>query len=271
MSIELLTRADDFGSSHAANRAIFEGIQQSKYIKNVSVMAPAPMIEEAAELAAKCDGICFGMHATINAEWDLMKWMPILPAEEVPHLVDSMGAFIADPAEFAVNGADSQEVIKEYDAQLETLFKLGFDITYADTHMFPLKYISGLREAFDDWTAKKGLINQIYYYRMPMEQYEPKKGTTLEETANYYRKWISYLKEGLYFSVMHPAKNSREMLLCRNKYAGEKEVAFVRDMEYQMLVKRIAERICTEHNITTLRYDEAKPQEDVYRFMVEVF
>lgn len=234
-------------------------------------MAPAPMIEEAAELASKCEGICFGMHATINAEWDLIKWMPVLPAEEVPHLVDAAGAFIADPAEFAANGTDAREVIKEYDAQLEMLFKLGFDIRYADTHMFPMEYIAGLREAFDEWTNKKGLINQIYYYRMPLEQFEPRKGRTLEESGKYYEEWISYLKEGLYFSVMHPAKYSREMLLCRNKYVGANEIAFARDMEYQMLVKGIAERVCAEKNITAVRYDEAEPQEDVYRFMAEMF
>ncbi len=271
MPIKLLTRADDFGSSHAANKAIYEEISQGNYIKNVSVMAPAPMIEEAAEMALKCKKICYGLHATINAEWDLIKWMPILPAAQVPHLVDHNGAFIADTAEFAGKGIDAEEVIREYDAQLEYLHQLGFEITYADTHMFPLKYITGLREAFDDWADKKGLINQIYYYRAPKEQFEPRKGKTIEEAASYYREWISYLKDGLYFSVMHPAKYSREMLLCKNRFYPDGEVAIARDMEYQLLVSGMAEQICKERNITTVRYDDAAPQEDTYDLLVEVF
>ena len=45
----LITRADDFGSSHSANQAIYE-VSKKGIVKNVSVMACAPYLEEAAEM-----------------------------------------------------------------------------------------------------------------------------------------------------------------------------------------------------------------------------
>ena len=48
----LITRADDFGSSHSANQAIYE-VSKKGIVKNVSVMACAPYLEEAAEICLK--------------------------------------------------------------------------------------------------------------------------------------------------------------------------------------------------------------------------
>jgi hypothetical protein len=36
-------------------------------------MACGPAIEEAAELLAHRKDVCFGMHTTLNAEWDKVK------------------------------------------------------------------------------------------------------------------------------------------------------------------------------------------------------
>ena len=67
----LITRADDFGSSHSANQAIYE-VSKKGIVKNVSVMACAPYLEEAAEMLASSKDVTFGMHSVINAEWDRM-------------------------------------------------------------------------------------------------------------------------------------------------------------------------------------------------------
>lgn len=40
---------------------------------------------------------CFDLHATLNAEWDAVKWDPVLPPEQVPSLVDEHGHFFPSP------------------------------------------------------------------------------------------------------------------------------------------------------------------------------
>ncbi|MBD2867190.1 ChbG/HpnK family deacetylase [Paenibacillus arenilitoris] len=79
-TIYLVTRGDDLGSSRSANAGILEACR-SGLLKNVSVMACAPYAEEAAELLRDAPGVCFGIHATFNAEWDFVRWGPVLPRE----------------------------------------------------------------------------------------------------------------------------------------------------------------------------------------------
>ena len=53
MSMELLARADDFGSAQAANDAILQALSRGTLIHNVSCMACGTWIAQgAAELAA---------------------------------------------------------------------------------------------------------------------------------------------------------------------------------------------------------------------------
>lgn len=63
----ILSRADDCGSSHAANQAILEALDAG-FVKNVSVMACGEYLEEAAEMLSGRKEICFGLHGCINSE-----------------------------------------------------------------------------------------------------------------------------------------------------------------------------------------------------------
>ena len=96
----LITRADDFGSSHSANQAIYE-VSKKGIVKNVSVMACAPYLEEAAEMLASSKDVTFGMHSVINAEWDRVVWGPVAPKEKVKSLIDHRGVFYQDVLELA--------------------------------------------------------------------------------------------------------------------------------------------------------------------------
>ena len=66
MSVELLSRSDDFGSAWAANEAILEGCKKGSVIRNVSCMAVAPWIKEGAEELKHCREIDVGIHLTLN-------------------------------------------------------------------------------------------------------------------------------------------------------------------------------------------------------------
>jgi predicted glycoside hydrolase/deacetylase ChbG (UPF0249 family) len=71
-NIRFITRADDLGGSYSANQAI-EQVIDAGFIKNVSIMACGPAVEDAARRLAHRKDVCFGMHTTLNAEWDRVK------------------------------------------------------------------------------------------------------------------------------------------------------------------------------------------------------
>ncbi len=88
--VRLITRGDDLGCARSLNRAVKECYQKG-ILKNCSVLAAAPYIEEAAKLLAGTKGLCFGLHCDLTSEWDNVKWGPVAPREQVPSLLDSKG------------------------------------------------------------------------------------------------------------------------------------------------------------------------------------
>jgi hypothetical protein len=59
---------------------------------------------------------------------------------------------------------------------------------------------------------------------------------------------------------MHPARASREMLLCRNERVPAGVTLARRDVEYRLLLSNRLEQTCDERGIRRLRYDEAESQ-----------
>jgi chitin disaccharide deacetylase len=247
---------DDFGVSHAANTAITELVAAGDFIKNVSCMAVGPHIEEGADLIKKYRHICLGLHATLNAEWDFIKWPPISPVGDIPTLVTEDGVFYSDPAYFVQNRPDISQILLEYDRQLDVLTNLGLDISYVDSHMLPERYVDGLSEAMSDWARRKGLIDHSHYYRFPA-QLEPAASNSLDERYNNAVAWLESLQEGGYIFIMHPAKYSRELLLYGNRHYPAQMVAAARDVEYRLLRSKNLELVCNRLGINTIRYNEA--------------
>ena len=263
--IKFVTRADDAGSSQSANRAIIRVIRAG-IIKNVSVMAPGPFVEEAARLMRAKKEVCFGMHATINAEWDRVKWGPISELPPGSGLTDENGSFLADPGRFAQTRPPVEIIMREYDAQLDKLCRLGFDIKYVDSHMFPEQNIEGLDEAVEAWAKQKGLLDHMYYYSLP-EGWD----AALKDA----KKIIPFLfsiRDGQYFIVAHPALNTEEMRVTGNAGISGERVARDRDIETKIYGSAVTRQILKAVGISPLRYDEAVPGkrltvEDVVRIL----
>lgn len=72
----IITRADDCGSSRGANQAVIEAAGRG-FVKNISLMAGGAFIGESATYLKDNKRICFGMHFTINSEWDRVKYAPV--------------------------------------------------------------------------------------------------------------------------------------------------------------------------------------------------
>jgi hypothetical protein len=250
--VRFITRADDAGSSRAANAAM-GAVIRAGVIKNVSVMAPGKFVEEAAELFARERRVNFGLHATLNAEWDRVKWGPLTALDQKSGLVDRDGAFLADPKEFEKTRPPVELVMKEYQAQLDKLCRAGFKISYVDTHMAPERFIPGLDEALRDWAAARGLLDHLYYYHLP-PRLEAVKNRS-EGPLKYFRS----LPPGEYFWVAHPARYGPEMLLTGNREAGitGEQVARGRDKEARFFGNPLLKFALAALGISAIRYDQA--------------
>ncbi|MCP1110435.1 ChbG/HpnK family deacetylase [Ohessyouella blattaphilus] len=259
--IDMVARSDDLGSSISANQAI-DRVTRAGFIKNVSVMAPGPHVEAAAKLLAGRQDLCFGMHTTLNAEWDKVKWGPVIPLDETSGLVDAKGYFLSNPSMFASTKPAVEAIMREVAAQLEKLHTLGFAIQYLDSHMFPEMVIPGLDEAMEDFAKKKGLIDHMYFYNLPPGFQDFSGGLPAMTEA------LKTLPNGQYFFVTHPSLDTEEMRMTGNAEVRGEEVAKARAYETEVfstpeLVPMLAAMDCQG-----LRYDQALPQQ---RAKVEAF
>ena len=252
--IRFITRADDAGSNHSANRAIANCIRAG-FIKNVSVMAPGAYVSEAADLFAKNKSVCFGMHATLNAEWDKVKWMPVSTLPKSSGLIDEQGMFLPNPKLFLETKPDIAVIIKELDAQLDKLTRAGFSIGYVDSHMLFEAYIPGLDEAMKTWAREKGLLFHLYYYALP-----PGFQKVMMDSSQLLPV-LKVLPSGQYFYVAHPAYDSAEMRLTGNNHESGETVARERDKEARTLDKAYLKWLMRLMGIRPIRYDEAIPDE----------
>ena len=241
-NIRFITRADDLGSSYSANQAI-EQVMDAGFIKNVSIMACGPTVEDAARRLAHRKDVCFGMHTTLNAEWDRVKWGPVLPPEKCKGLVDEQGYFLSHPSMFAQTKPPVEQIMTEVDAQLERLHKLGFSVCYIDSHMFPEMHIEGLDEAMEAFANRKGLIDHMYFYRIPHW------GLNLCDAKN-----ADQLPQGQYLGISHPSLDTEEMRLTGNASISGTLVAETRARETALLSDKA---YLDSLGVQSIRYSDA--------------
>lgn len=252
--VRFISRADDLGSSNSANLAI-DAVTRAGFIKNVSVMAPGPYVEQAARLLAGRKQICFGMHTTLNAEWDAVKWKPVLPLNTKSGLVDANGYFQNDPALFAGSKPPVETIMREVDAQLERLHALGFDIRYIDSHMFPEMFVEGLDESMRAFARKKGLLDHMHFYALPPGF------KAFAQNPSHPLRYFRALPAGQYFLVTHPALYTQEMLQTGNPTVSGEAVAKGRAGETKMFSSKSLRLLLRLAGCEGIRYDSANPQD----------
>lgn len=252
MNRTLLLRADDLGSSHSANIAITRAIKNG-LIKNVSIMAVGPELDEAAKLLSKEEKVCFGMHATLNAEWDNVKWKPLTQLSKESGLVDDNGYFLNDPSLFTQTKPRIDSILYEFDEQLDLLRNKGFNIRYVDSHMLFEAKIDGLDDAMRQWIKGKGLIDHAYYYGNPIFQ-------SVSNLSIIY-KIMRSLSIGQHFMVVHPSLDTEEMRLVGNEHVDGKIVAKMRSNETKVMSNKVLPILFKLLGIHTIRYDQAIPGE----------
>jgi chitin disaccharide deacetylase len=131
---DLILRVDDVGMNHAINTAV-EDLCKTGIPFSASVMFACPWYQEAVEILKKNPHVNVGIHLTLTSEWRYYRWGPITGASAVPSLVDSLGYFFKNEAEFLKSNFSMADVEKELTAQIKRALESGLKISYMDPHM----------------------------------------------------------------------------------------------------------------------------------------
>ncbi|SDX14643.1 ChbG/HpnK family deacetylase [Paenibacillus sp. CF384] len=265
-TVELITRADDCGNCESHNLAIAESVKHG-IVRNVSVMATGAALEHAAALFAEDRSTCFGLHATMNAEWETFRWKPLLPASQVSTLVEADGYFKQHPGLWLAAPPDVEQILSEMKAQLDKLRAAGFDITYADSHMFFEWAVKGLDAAFDAWCVQEGLIShRPFTGRLPElggtagvgEGAGAEASVNAGDPVDQFVARLKLAAPGQYLIVGHPGYDDEETRSWGNSdYPGTK-VAQDRHWERLMFTDARVLDAVQSGGIRLLRYDEAQ-------------
>lgn len=127
----LIINADDLGYSPTVNRAIVD-MFEAGLVTSASLLVNQPASEEGAAIARRLPRLSVGVHLNLS------RGRPILPAAQVPSLVDEAGQFWEAAAFFrrAVLGQVKwYEAAAELEAQVQWALQRGLHLDNLDSHV----------------------------------------------------------------------------------------------------------------------------------------
>jgi chitin disaccharide deacetylase len=137
----LIVNADDFGLSRGISDGIFAA-HTCGIVTSASLMANQPASDYAITLRERMPGLGVGVHLNLCAG------KPVMPARDIPTLVDRAGNFLPPAVLFRklwrFQVADT-EIQAEFQAQIRWLKGRGIAPTHADSHLHVHLYPAALR------------------------------------------------------------------------------------------------------------------------------
>lgn len=253
--IRLLTRADDAGLNVTTNKAIRASVRQG-IVRNVSFMAPAPEITHAADtLGDLAKQVDFGLHLCLNAEWTNLRWGPVSSPDDVGSLLRDDGSFPSTPTELADQSPVIEEMIKEAEAQLDFLAKLGIAVSYLDEHM-AVGSTFDLHEPLENFAKKNGLVYDRTLAGAGRISNLPGWDGPGEHPGTELADHLATVPAGTYRLVGHPAFKTGEMgeLRLPGKPAGSQ--FFLRNRQRRMFADIEIVDYCENVGVDLLRYSQ---------------
>jgi predicted glycoside hydrolase/deacetylase ChbG (UPF0249 family) len=200
MPLTLHLRADDAGLSPGTNAAIDAA---TLTCPNTSLMAVCPALEDAADRFRHRPGLCLGLHFTLNAEWNTLRWRPLSPPDRVPSLLAPDGFCFPNPWRLPEGVVyDPAHVEIELQAQLDLLRSLDLTIEYLDSHMAVLRTKPELEEAARRFAAREGLV---YPDALPKLKHGP-YGAGLDADLVRWAALLDAPAEPAAIALFHPAQ-----------------------------------------------------------------
>lgn len=127
----LIVNADDFGFTRGVNAGILRAFK-SGIVTSATIMANGEAFEDAAEVARANPDLGVGCHLAIVGGW------PVAPVSAIPSLVGRDGALPPTLTKLVIKLAQgsikTDQVAREFRAQVERVVREGIKITHFDTH-----------------------------------------------------------------------------------------------------------------------------------------
>jgi hypothetical protein len=145
----IVVHVDDIGMCSSANVGALRALEGSATCG--SVMVPCPAFDEIARIAVARPEIDLGVHLTLTAEHEALRWGPV--RDDVPGLVSPDGGMWRTVAE-VVQNAPVEEVEWELRAQIDRALVAGIDVTHLDCHMgavFDIKFVDVYARLVQDY------------------------------------------------------------------------------------------------------------------------
>ncbi len=214
--IELVVQCDDFGMCHAGNEGAVQAFREG-ILTQASVMVPCPWFREAAALA-KEHSIPVGVHLTLTAEWDYLRWGPLTPGRS---LVGDDGRLPRTVKE-AQDNAKEDEILEEFIAQTELFRSEGLEPEYFDCHMgviTPEPYAAVCEHYGKPFDYPIGDV------AVGFDSIHMLSGRPSEEKVPYLVDRISKMEPGKHLIVSHCAVDSPELRSMTSEEAENAEWA----------------------------------------------
>jgi chitin disaccharide deacetylase len=216
----LIIHADDLGLSSSENLASVVAMKEGM-INSGSVIALCPKFNEITGILRSNPEIDIGIHLTLTCEWKSYQWKPILPASEVPSIVDSNGYLFENHLKL-LEKFDSADIEREFRAQINLVIESGIVPTHFDSHMFTVFrnpiiqriYISLGKEFKVPVLLNKdrSILNSNFDNEILVNGlYIAKPVDYAKSLDSFYRKTLLSLKSGLNSILVHPAYDDTEM------------------------------------------------------------
>jgi len=228
--VRLVVRADDMGSSHAANVACIQAHREG-IARTVEVMVPCPWFNEAVEMLKENPGLDVGVHLTLTSEWDFCKWGPVTAS---PSLVDRQGHFYPTTSQrpnfppgtgFLEAKPNMAEVEKELRAQIELAKEKIPQVSHLTSHMGTPTATPELKAIVEKLSREHGLPLDLPGAK-PAGGFRG-SGTTPEQKETTLIVILENLKPGVWLFVEHPGLDTPEMRAIG--HVGYRNVAADRD------------------------------------------
>lgn len=254
--IQLLVRADDIGSFHAANGGCIESYQNG-IARSVELMPVCAWFPEAVQLLNENPGYDVGIHLTLTSEWSSVKWRPLT---HCPSLVDKDGYFYPMvwenpnfPAGSSIAESDWKldEIEQELRAQIELSLKHIPHISHLSNHMGFTMLDPKIEE----------LVNKLakeYKLEVNTEELQRFQGwgrdVPMEQRIDKFCENLEKLTPGKYLFVEHPAVASDEMKTVG--HVGYENVAEDREWVTRVFTSEKVKRTIQEKGIKLISYKD---------------
>lgn len=131
-AVQLIVNADDFGMSRQVNQGVIRAFSRG-VLTSCSLMVSGDAFQEAVELARQNPGLAVGLHLVAICG------KAVLPARDIPALVDSEGRFSAQPTraglKYYFSPESRRQLRMEIEAQFEKFKATGLPMSHVDGHL----------------------------------------------------------------------------------------------------------------------------------------